>query len=701
MISGTLADVSGKAIVFFSENWLYLWLPAISFFVLFGMTPTKAKGDENTPERFAIWMRNRLFQYAIFLMALPLLAAMIFQTSTHAKIGDGIAAIIRILTLKSLWLIPFGITLLILRFIFLRKLAPEISNFRKTITVSQTEDTLSDIREVGKDLEIKTFDPETYYKWDFIFLGIDKEDKPIYITIEVFLDNHLQILGGTGWGKGVLVGVIIDQLIWQNITVFYADPKDDENIAHIMYQRCLREGRKFTYFSFFDEEPGEWGPFLGGSLRDARTRLASAFGIGKDTGDNSAIHKSREVRMTRKALDVARDVDGIFKYCELEKEDSRITTELDTWRTYRTLCPKKGGFSIENSLTRGDVVYIKGSLLDPVITTGFKCMMTEAVQEIIRLKKTNKRKAVWLWDEYSFYVGPEAPKALASIRSAGMVFSLIYQSDQDARNLEDKSVNGNYVYNGINKNSQLKLVYGGWDNDNAKWISELSGTIFKDIAKMTEVEANAAAAETWSTKSMIAKEEEALLHTNLIKRLPKRVCVFLQPGALPKLCFTSFVPIKDRNSLPNYLQTLTSPTDWSVASAPAPFKPQAQEAALVAKASTPPSLSVVPPKTTKLEPPSDAEPEKTSPFSAPVETTSELVLKPKKVKTKYKQGKVKKAEQCLDDEPAMPASADNEMPLFENIPFPPDCDYLIAAEAVTVKFQCTDSTFIHGNFDPK
>lgn len=129
--------------------------------------------------------------------------------------------------------------------------------------------------------------------------------------------------------------------------------------------------------------------------------------------------------------------------------------------------------------------------------------------------------------------------------------------------MEDQSVNAEYVYNGINVNSQIKLIYGGWDSQTAKFISELSGTIYKDVTTMTEVESNEAAAETWGRKSTVTKEEEALLSPNLIKRLPSKVCVFLPPAGLPKLCFTAHVPVRDLSALPEYLKTLSLPKNFS------------------------------------------------------------------------------------------------------------------------------------------
>lgn len=561
-----IAEISGSALMFLHDHWVLLMLPVAILIGSLGLSPLKGRGDEKTEEAVAIWLRRLTLYYAAFLILLPLPLVVIFQTANKGDIRAGIGTITLKLLLLSLWLIPATAAAHGIRLFYLRKISPKLSSMFKANTISQSKESLSDIRTIDQTLTPKRYVPEQYYKPGFIFFGLDEKDEPIYIDLDTYLSNHTQIMGKTGAGKGVLIGVILDQLIMQGITVFYSDPKHDEFIPHIMYQRCKKMGRRFTYFSFYDDEPGEWGPFLGGSLNDARERLGSAFGIGKDSGDNSSIHKARELRMTKNALNTTRTVDGLFQYCELEKEDSRITTELDIWKTYRSVCATTGGFSIGESLKRGDVVYIKGFIMDRVMKNGFKVMMMEAVQEAANLKKVKKPKAVWFWDEVSFYVVAELPQSLAAIRSAGVVMGIAYQSDQDMKSLEDQSINADYIYNAVNVNAQIKLVYGGWDHATAKFMSELCGTIYKEVTTMTEVEANSGAAETWGKKSTVTKEQEALFTENSIKRLPPNVCLFLQPGKLPKFCFTSFVPVEDFSALDSYLLTLPKPSPLALAS---------------------------------------------------------------------------------------------------------------------------------------
>jgi type IV secretory pathway TraG/TraD family ATPase VirD4 len=503
--------------------------------------------------------RNIVYRIIMLALLWPgVLAFFYFTGKENIDVLDGIILYYKSLAKHNWWILPSIVLIGLSRYYCLRHLAPWFSNWRKGRVVTQSNDSLSDIRKELGTVVAKDFDPTRYYKKDHIFLGLDALNKPIYITLAAFCENHAQIIGATGTGKGVIIGVVIDQLIKYGYTVFYFDPKHDKNIPRIMEQRCRETGRQFTYLSLFDNEPGNWGPFLGGSLDSARTRLEVAFGLNV-SGTDADFHKSRERKMALDAFNKSRDIDGLFNFCEMSDHESRVTTELGIWKKYRSLAIKSGGFSIADAITKGAVVYVKGNLYDKVMLNCFKAMMLESSQEIQRLADYEKKQVFMLWDEVSFYVAPEFPRSLATIRSFGMTFSLAYQSQNDLKALEDRTVNAQYVYSGVNTNCQIKLVYGGFDDANAKWVSEIAGTVQKHIATRTDVQQNAAAAELWADRSTVTLQHEPLFHPNKVKALPKRVCIFIAPEKEPKLCFTSWVRVKDPNALPRFLLKLNIP----------------------------------------------------------------------------------------------------------------------------------------------
>lgn len=318
-----------------------------------------------------------------------------------------------------------------------------------------------------------------------------------------------------------------------------------------MLQRCKEKGRNFEYLSLFDDEPGSWNPCLGGSEDDARSRLENALKLGK-TGSDADHYKTKERAALASAFALAKDIDSIAEYFQKNLPDSTTASELKIWTKYRTICPKgEGTFSVEKALRNNSVVYVKGSLSDNVRLAAFTMLMSEIGQVTSRLQSQGieKKHAFAFWDEVSFYVDPEIPRALAAIRSSGLTFGLAYQSQTDTKNLRDRTVNGEYVFNGVNVNCQLKLVYGGWDQATASWLSNLCGTVRKNAVTRAELKSNDAAAQTWTDKVSVSSVEEPFLPANLINMMPQRVCVFIMPGKLPQICFTAYVNIKNRDMI--------------------------------------------------------------------------------------------------------------------------------------------------------
>jgi hypothetical protein len=116
------------------------------------------------------------------------------------------------------------------------------------------------------------------------WLGLDEKNRPITIPIDTWFETNMQVIGPTRYGKGVILGTLMDQAIRRGDGLFYVDPKKDHFAPQVMYQACKEAGRKFYYLTLHDEGIGQWAPFAGGTIRDALARLEIAFGL-ELTGD--------------------------------------------------------------------------------------------------------------------------------------------------------------------------------------------------------------------------------------------------------------------------------------------------------------------------------------------------------------------------------------------------------------------------------
>lgn len=151
----------------------------------------------------------------------------------------------------------------------------------------------------------------------------------------------------------------------------------------------------------------------------------------------------------------------------------------------------------------------------------------------------------------------------------------MYQSPNDLKFPDDKTLDGNALLQSMNVNSQIKLVYGGADYDTAEWLSNLSGTITKSVTSMEKTNVRTMGAEEWERGRMIKAHEEATVPVNVVLSLPPRVAILIQPHQLATPCFTAPAKVRDLKLLPAWLTGEAK----RIYPAPAPLPSPAPEAA--------------------------------------------------------------------------------------------------------------------------
>ena len=538
------------------------WWPVLAGMIfvgcLIGMAPLSTHHEQPFHQIVFVWIRKTILWAGLIMIALPFIMLYLYDMTMQNQLADSQQVWLNwFLNLaKQNWFTIFSsaATGWMLRFMYKRYGLPTWSAILRRLRNTQTDETPTDIRQEASRFKVKDFLPAKHYKKDSILVGMDEKDKPIHIPASTWYETNMQVIGPTRYGKGVIMGGLMDQSIRRGDCLFYIDPKKDKFAPHVMYQACQAAGRKFYYVTLHDDGIGKWAPFAGGTDRDGLTRLESAFGL-EFTGDpGTDYYKSQERKELEKAFRQTRNVEGLKKLME-GTDANRINAELARWSNVESLCPKKGGgFSIEKALKEGAVVYVQGSLDDSVVKTATKIFITELIQEARRLDKERNTHLTAVIDEVSFLASKTLAQALATAVGFRVNFVLAYQSQNDLLNIDDKTVNPKYVHQSINVNSQIKAVYGGADYETAEWAANLSGTITKEVTKMEKTDISGTGGETWENQRTVGALEENYINTNMVLALPPRVCVFVQPRHLASICFSSFVPVKDMKALDGYLE---------------------------------------------------------------------------------------------------------------------------------------------------
>ena len=414
----------------------------------------------------------------------------------------------------------------------------------------QDDHKLSDIRvEVGK-LQTRDFAPRQHYRSGQMFLGLDRDGQPMYLPLKTFCETHMQVVGPTRFGKGVLLGVLLEQAIQAGNSVVYIDPKADKFAPYIMAAACEAAGRRFVYIDLNSEDT-KWAPFEGGAERDRRSRIVNCFGL-NNTGDGSDFYKSKEraildtilpkagssIGGLRAALD-ARGDDGK----PLKENANRLADGLTEFAALQSLNPKKGGGNkIGEALKAGATIYVRGSLDDPTVKRATQVLISEVIQEARRLGPERSNHVTLAIDELKFMISQEISDALATIAGFNVNMILLHQSIKDLRSPEDRSLNVQALESGVLVNCQVKLMYRASDPETADWASKLSGTMVVRTTKSQKVEHNRYGGEKYTADRTVADVEVPVITPNEMLSLSPRVGVFFVPERLASVLYTCFVP---------------------------------------------------------------------------------------------------------------------------------------------------------------
>ena len=450
-----------------------------------------------------------------------------------------------------------------LRMIMLRWVRPKINSWLRKFRVQASGDALSDIRVDMDKLKAKDFNPQDFYREGQMFLGLDDSGEGIYMADELFRKNHSKVIGPSQTGKGIMLGVLLDQAIMKGWGAWFVDQKPDDFIYDIMRESCERHGRPAPLvLDLNGVGPGSYGPFIGGTRRERRERVVKTFGMA-DNGTNADFFKRDE----RKVLDYLMPLwDGTLgqlaklvkgNHPEINEQmqiwvktkNGSIESNVSEFMQLDTLrATVEESFKVEEALRSGAVVYVRSNINDTIVRKACIALLDELVQ--IALKKPLAHPTYLVLDEIRFIVSQTLADALATVLSKNVFMALTYQALTDLLNLPDKTLNAQSIKGGIDINTQITLTYRANDFETAEWLASLTGKAQKTVTKMEKVEVNKGGAEVWGDERSVGQVEETTVTTNQLLALPARVSALIRPNHLAVIIYTCWINVKEFKGLP-------------------------------------------------------------------------------------------------------------------------------------------------------
>ncbi|EBP9877771.1 DUF87 domain-containing protein [Salmonella enterica] len=435
-----------------------------------------------------------------------------------------------------------------------RLLAGEIDNFKhRLIKKSKLErNTRTDVRKVKELLPDSTeYNPLDYIDLNKgVFIGLNKDDQPQYITIKEFRTQHAAIIGTTGSGKGVTATVLLYQAILSGEAVFVEDPKDDEWAPHVLREACKKAGKKFTLINLnklnfqldllADISHEQLEELFNAGFSLAKKGEASDFYRIKDrraARNTAAIHEKgmtlRDLFNTDFVQSLREDVPAFFG----ELEEIALVNSINA----------TNGFSLKEVFDEGGCCYIIGSTRNQKIISAQRMILTRLIQIAEtrdRINTTPRTVAIFL-DELKYHLSRPALEGLGTARDKGVHIFMAFQATDDLRDCPS-DLNGDSVIGAVIENAKFKLIYKIQNPETAEWAARMTGSILVDD-EMRKVRTDLSLTEKVDTDRMIRQAESYYVDSNMFLNLPEKVGFVFTSTELPRATKMFQVQVKKEN----------------------------------------------------------------------------------------------------------------------------------------------------------
>ena len=407
------------------------------------------------------------------------------------------------------------------------------------------------------------FDPLKYIEPSRgVFLGLDEKEQPVFV--EFGKGNsapHVQVVGTTGAGKGVSLGIMASQFMGRGEAVFFLDPKDDEWAPSVMFDASNRLKKPYYYINLNRPHGPQFNLMEGVSDIQAFELFQAGFSL-IDRGDASDFYgiddrfeadAVADMISKNQVQNLAQNISqngftlaqaytaSLSRMEENDEAGKKFYGKLREMAKVPSINAEAGGMSLKKVVEEGGCVYIVGSMRNDIIRTVQRMLLVRLIQlaEERDRMKGELRKICIVLDEVKYYLSKPAQEALGAARDKGVHLILAHQSLGDLKDCT-KDMSPDAVVDAVVENCRVKICYKVMSPVTAEWLAAMSGKILVDDESRTVVK-NLMQAEIVDSKRSIRQAERYLMDENMLMNLPPSVGVIYGAG-LPK--FVSIRPLK-------------------------------------------------------------------------------------------------------------------------------------------------------------
>lgn len=322
---------------------------------------------------------------------------------------------------------------------------------------------LRDVRQMSKLFSnMKGYSPQKFIDLNKgIFVGLEDGEHPIYVPIKQFHETHTQIIGASGSGKGIALGLLAYQFILGGESVVLFDPKGDKRLPLVAALAAKKAGRRFWFLDLRPEAAPQFNLLAGTAAFEIEELLVAGLGLQPTAGDSDyfrGIDQDAAFSVAQHAVEIQQpSLATIYDFARQDAEVSKADNFVRRLKQVAqlTAIQTTHDFDFPGILSRGDVLYIQGSTDNARVKT-LQTMVLIRILQVIKAQGCERKVALFL-DEFKHLLCGVSLDALGTVRERGCHAVLAHQSMGDlggCPGLRREDVEARVV-----DNTTLKLVY--------------------------------------------------------------------------------------------------------------------------------------------------------------------------------------------------------------------------------------------------
>jgi hypothetical protein len=376
---------------------------------------------------------------------------------------------------------------------------------------------LRDVRHMKKLFgRMRQFSPLKYFDISKgLFVGLEDGVRPVYIPFKVVHETHMQVLGASGGGKGISLGVLSYQFILAGECTILIDPKGDRRIPLILESASRRANVKFHHIDLNPGTQPQFNILAGATDYEIEELLVGGLGLEPSHGDGNYYRGIDQDVAQQVAIRAARmNSPAMSDLLDIASSDKSFEKADNFLRRLRQLCDLPAiqtnhDIDFAGILERGEVLYIRGST-DNHRVKSLQTMLLIRLMQIIKKRDPSSRRVCLMLDEFKHLLCHVSIDSLGTIRELGCHAVLAHQSLGDLGaipGLRREDVEPRVV-----DNTTLKLVFRIGDEKASASFAAKSGKQRTHAEGVRAVNEHGHDQRSWTETQQFRMSEDLFTH---------------------------------------------------------------------------------------------------------------------------------------------------------------------------------------------